>query len=344
MLEYHTKTRTVHTYSSTLLDAVVTSSASPTALRISSRSTTSTFPLAYHLPALALALRTSLTPTRTTPLATAVIQAVESAWKAFKDADKRERPAQKRKVTEDTDKSGREARPAPVQARVFAHTSRVAGSILSNLPANAYTEDDVFSLGPLWGDVGKLGWTVIWDCLGKKTGKGGEHDIMKGRESKKRRHASETGSNAAHYPHIVTSAALRFLYDVRARVSCLLGDSDRLGEADVGTLLNVAQDEASDPELVLETVCGYLSAFSSHVSYPLLYQIRTLLWHVWYTHNGESEKQMETEPIFTMILDILVARPLSGSKWSGGSAALTRDNLGLAVLYVSTERWSDLFE
>jgi len=180
---------------------------------------------------------------------------------AFKDADEGERPAKKRRVAEDMDKSGREARSAQVQARVFAHTSRVAGTILSDLPANAYTEDDDFSLGPLWGDVGKLGWTVIWDCLGQKTGKGREHDIMKGRDSKKRQHAGETGSDAALYPHIVTSTALRFLYDVRARVSFLLGDSDRLGEADVGTLLHVAQDEASDPELVLEIVRGLSSDF-----------------------------------------------------------------------------------
>jgi len=53
---------------------------------------------------------------------------------------------------------------------------------------------------------------------------------------------------------------------------------------------------------------------------------------------------METELIFTVTLDILIARPLSGSKWSGVSAALTCDNLGLAVLYVLTERWIDLFE
>ena len=53
---------------------------------------------------------------------------------------------------------------------------------------------------------------------------------------------------------------------------------------------------------------------------------------------------METQPIFTVTLDILTTRPLSKSKWSGVSAALTRDNLGLAVLYVLTERWIDVLE
>jgi hypothetical protein len=221
---------------------------------------TSTFPLAHHLPALARALSTSLTPSQTTPLATAVLQAVESAWKAFKDAAE-ERCTKKRKVTEDADKSGREARLVPVQARVFSYTSRVAGTILSNLPANAYIKDEESSWEPLWGDAGKLGWTVIWDCLREETGNGGEYDTVKGRDGKKRKHGVETGPLSALYPQIVTSAALRFLYDVRARMSFLLGDCDRLGEAHVGTLLNVARDEASDPELILETVRGLLGMY-----------------------------------------------------------------------------------
>jgi hypothetical protein len=53
---------------------------------------------------------------------------------------------------------------------------------------------------------------------------------------------------------------------------------------------------------------------------------------------------MEIQPIFTVTLDILTTHPLSESKWSGVSAALTRDNLGLAVLYVLTERWIDVLE
>lgn len=260
MLEYHTKTRTVHTYSLALLGAVVASYASSTSWTSSSPSMKSTFPLAYHLPALARALHTSLTPTQTIPLAIAVLQAAENAWIAFKDAyQEEERATKKRKVTEDTGKSGRETRLVPAQARVFSYTGRVAGTILSSLPANAYTKDGESSLEHFWGDVGKLGWTIIWDCLKERIGKGGEHDAVKGRDSKKRKHAVETSPPSALYPHIVTSAALRFLYDVRARASFLLGDCDWLGEAHVGTLLNVARDEASDPELVLETVRGYLS-------------------------------------------------------------------------------------
>lgn len=217
---------------------------------------TSTFPLAYHLPALARALRTSLTPTQTTPLATAVLQAVKSAWRSPKDADeKEERSAKKRKVTEDTDESGREAGSMPVPVRLFSYMCRVAGTILSNLPANAYTQNEEYSLEYLWGDVGKLGWTVIWDCLRETNG----HDTVKGRDGKKRKHTVEAGPFSTPYPYMVTSAVLRFLYDVRARASLLLGDWDRLGETEVATLLNIAGDEASDPELVLETVRGNLA-------------------------------------------------------------------------------------
>lgn len=209
----------------------------------------------YHLPALARALRTSLTPTQTTPLATAVLQAVEGAWRTFKDVDEEEeRFAKKRKVTEDRDKNGREASLVSVQARVFSYTSRVAGTILSNLPANSYSKDGEYSLEYLWADVGKLGWTVIWDCLREKTGKG--HDSVKGRDGKKRKHAVETSPLSTLYTHTVTAAALQFLYDVRARVSFPLGDCDRLGEGHVETLLNIARDEASNPELVLEIVRG----------------------------------------------------------------------------------------
>lgn len=53
---------------------------------------------------------------------------------------------------------------------------------------------------------------------------------------------------------------------------------------------------------------------------------------------------METQPIFTVTLDILTTGISSKSKWSGVSADLTRDNLGLAVLYVLTDRWIDVLE
>lgn len=219
----------------------------------------STFPLAYHLPALARALHTSLTPTQTTPLVIAVLQATENAWRAFKDAyQEEERVTKKRKVTEDMDKGGRETRLVPAHARVFSYTGRVAGTILSNLPANAYTKDGEYSLEHFWGDVGKLGWIVTWDCLKERIGRNGERDAVKDRDGKKRMHVVEAGPPSALYPHIVTSAALRFLYDVRARASFLLGDCDWLGEAHVRTLLNFARDEASGPELVLEIVRGLL--------------------------------------------------------------------------------------
>lgn len=339
VLEYHTKTRTVHTYALAHLGAF---SASRT---FSSPSTTCSFPLAYHLPALAHALRTSLTPTQTAPLATAVLRVVESAWTAVKDVGRAgEGAAKKRKAAADTDRNGREV---PAKAQAFSHVSRVAGTVLSSLPSNAYTDDGEYSLESLWRDAGKLGWTIVWDCLREGTEEGGESEV-KGKDGKKRRHAVEAGPLFTRYPHTVTSATLRFLYDVRARVSFPLGDCDRLTEPEVETLLNVARDEASEPWLVLETVGGFICLDSilsvSRVSYPFPRQIRTLFWHMWYTHNRESQKRVETRPIFTVTLDILTARISSKSKWSGVSADLTRDNLGLAILYVLTDRWIDILE
>lgn len=232
---------------------------------------TCTFPLAYHLPALARALRTSLTPTQITPLAIAVLQTVESTWMTVKDADQEgERAVEKQKGTGDMDK--REARVVQAQARAFSYTSRVAGTVLSNLSSNAYTVDGEYSLERLWDDAGKLGWSVIWGCLRGRTGT--EHKVKSG-DDKKRKRAVEADPLFAHYPHTVTSAALRFLYDVRARVSLRLGDCDRLGEPDVETLLNVARNGASEPELVLEIVRGFNCRDSwlsiLYVSYPLLH-------------------------------------------------------------------------
>lgn len=257
VLEYHTKTRTIHTYALALLDAVFVSSASFTSWGASSLSVTCTFPLAYHLPALARALRTSLTPTQTAPLAIAVLEAVENAWSAVTDTDRQgERTTKKWKGTGDTDEGEREARLVQAPARAFSFTSRIAATVLSNLSSNAYTGEGEYSLEGLWGDAGKLGWIVVWDCLKERIGKSGERKV-KGGNGKKRKRAVATGPLSARDLHTVTSAALRFLYDIRARVSFLLGDCDRLGEPDVETLLNVARDEESEPELVLEIVRGF---------------------------------------------------------------------------------------
>lgn len=178
---------------------------------------------------------------------------------AIKDAYQGERVGKKRRLTGETDTNELEAGMIPVLARAFSFTSRIAGTVLSNLPSSAYTEDGDESLKSLWEEVGKLGWTVVWNCLREKVS---GRQPAKGSHGKKRKHEVETHTLSTHCRHIAASAILRFLYDIRARVSSPLGECDQLGKPDAETLLDVLQDEASDPDLILETVRGFNSCDS----------------------------------------------------------------------------------
>ncbi|KAF9229655.1 hypothetical protein BS17DRAFT_763186 [Gyrodon lividus] len=352
LLEYHTKTRTVHTYTSALLGAA-SSPSSVASFASSSSSTTNTFTIVSHLPTLSRALRAFLTPTQSTTLGPAVLKAVDGAWAAYilvsdKDASKDgERGIKRRKLADDDHSVDMGARGSAVVgeegmetkasmlalARAFSYTGRIAGTILSNLPANTYVKEGELALGSVWSDAGKLGWSVVWRCLREESLKGVEQDKAKEKDSKKkkRKRADETTSSSTLAPthtrtnDTVASAALRFLYDVRARVSSPLGDCDRLGDADLETLMRVARGEETKPVLVLEI-------------------IRTLLWHIWHTHTHEPKRQTQSQSILTTTLTILTVHFSPDSHWTGVSASLTRDNLGLAVFYLLMDRWIDVVD
>ncbi|KIJ21465.1 hypothetical protein PAXINDRAFT_177946 [Paxillus involutus ATCC 200175] len=346
LLEYHTKTRTVHTYALALLDAALCSH-SYTAFTPSLPSLTNSFTIVSHLPSLARALRAFLTPTQSTTLGPAVLKGVEDAWAVYillrdKDGSTDEREVKRRKLAGNDGSMDVEAGGGVVTggeetemalAQAFSHTGRMAGTILSNLPATAYVKDGELGLGSLWSDAGKLGWSIVWRCLREESATGAEQDKAKEKDGKKkkRKRADEAPSSSTlastrnHTDDTVASAALRFLYDVRARVSSPLGDCDQLGEADLETLMRVARDEGTKPELVLEI-------------------IRTLLWHIWHTHTHEPGRLTQVQSILTTTITVLTTQFSPDSHWSGVSALLTRDNLGLAVLYLLMDRWIDVVD
>ncbi|KAF9243805.1 Urb2/Npa2 family-domain-containing protein [Melanogaster broomeanus] len=253
------------------------------------------------------------TKTRTNVIP-AVLEAVEGAWAAYtlvrdKDGSKdSERHAKRRKAWITGEGS---AASTVALAQACSYTGRVAGAILSNLPMNAYAVVGESALAPVWNDVGKLGWSIVWQCLREESETGVEQDKPKEKDSKKKRkHADATASSStfasshSRTNDTVASAALRFLYDVRARVSSPLGDCDRLGEADLERLMKVARGDGTEPELVLEIT--------------------------------------QAQTIITTILTILTAHFTSDSHWSGVSASLTHDNLGLAILFLLTDRWIEV--
>jgi len=255
--------RTVQTYTITLLAAIsptTTSSQTPTSLPDSVPSV-----LLTHLLSLSRAFRVALTPAQSTTLGPAVLEELRRAWHTFAiKADLDKHGDKKRKITDDGcfENTG-------CQAIAFVYAARTAGSILSNLPLQAYTAD-------LGNQASKFGWQVVWSCLRRMRA---DHRQVppsvpidenegkkKKRQKRKREEELERGQEDA-YSHIqvdsiVTSAALRFLYDVRARLlrtavsatPITLGDSDLLEEDQIEELLDIVKDEDTSPELVLEIV------------------------------------------------------------------------------------------
>ncbi|KIJ68740.1 hypothetical protein HYDPIDRAFT_24992 [Hydnomerulius pinastri MD-312] len=343
LLEYHTKTRTVHTYALALLRAagaqppphsISTHSSHRNSHRNSEASASEPFPLPTHLPHLFRALRAFLTPAQSTSLGPSVFGVLQSAWDAYRCAlghggDEGAREGKRRKVGGDvmdvdadvgaaeTDEEKEGASPLAL-ALAFSHTARIAGTILSSLPAHAYVSSGGGE-GEVWEEAGKLGWGVFWGCLRPSEGEDSRGQAA-GKENKKKKKRTRTPSSpSTHATDTITSASLRFLYDLRARLGAPLGHVDKLTEVDVGLLLGVVAEEGRGAGLVLEI-------------------IRTLLAHISHTHPPQ------TQSILTATLTLLTVHFSPSSSWSGVSSALTRDNLGLAVLGVVVERWIDVFD
>ncbi|KAL4077700.1 Urb2/Npa2 family-domain-containing protein [Scleroderma citrinum] len=312
LLEYHTKTRTLHTYTLALLQSISSPSPPPQLQTTSLHDSV----LSAHLSSLSQAFRVALTPNQSTTLGPAVLGELRRTWDIYTtEAGWTKRNSKKRKVTHDGDtpdtkhKEGRCSDESVTRylssgsaAIAFTYAARVGGTVLSNLPPHAYTTDSL----AVWNDAGNLGWKIVWECLRRVRGDLKEAD------------------------NIVASAALRFLYDMRARllrttssaVPITLGDSDLLGKDQVYQLLGIVREDGTSRELVLELIRTLFSQVS-----------RT------YAHqDGLASTVIQTS------VDILAHHFTPTSRWCGSSSTLSREGLGVALLYVFVDRWMDLLD
>ncbi|KAH7883895.1 Urb2/Npa2 family-domain-containing protein [Phlebopus sp. FC_14] len=353
ILEFHTKTRTVDTYALVLLSA----SSAPGSFAATS-TPSGPFPLFFHLFTLSRALRTFLTPSQAAAFGPAVLQIIDDAWIAYCNAlsrldnedDGGEREAKRCKIAAEGDVTSTDSHrfhEPTALATAFSHTAYVARTLLANLPAQAYDMQSVQEVAEnghqVWQHAGTVCWCMIWFCLGDgRDGQKGSEIRKNMDENVKRKKKRKLGlldsmgtpsSTAVHTQQtnqIVASAILRLLYDVRARLGGVvassapsLGTEDTFREKEVDQLLAIAKDEGTLPELVFEI-------------------IRTLLWDIHSTRT--AIEQTRTQEIMGVVFDLLTRHFSLTAHWSGHLNALTRENLGLAVLDVLVDRWIDVID
>ncbi|KAI6146732.1 Urb2/Npa2 family-domain-containing protein [Pisolithus tinctorius] len=297
LLEYHTKTRTVH-----ILPESVSSQS---------------LPIPPHD---VIALQ----------LGPAVLEELTRVWKAY-TAER----GQSRRGGEEISAKGHDDDDGTLRSKChslavgFTYVARVSGAVLASLPPYAYVPDTQ-NQGVPWDEVGKLGWDIAWECMRHGRGESQEVAPQREDESKRKRRKKWQRERERQGPDMqgsddVASAALRCLYDVRARLirvasspmPVTLGPSDVLGSDEIEELLGVVGDEGTSAELVLEIV-------------------RTLFAQVSQTRGSQ---QAQAGVITKTSIDVLIRHFSPQSRWCGSSAALTRENLGVALLYVLADRW-----
>ncbi|KAI6022422.1 Urb2/Npa2 family-domain-containing protein [Pisolithus microcarpus] len=345
LLDYHAKIRTVHAYILALLTALssftLPDSVPSHSLPVPAHDVMFS-PLSSHLSSLARVLRVALTPTQSTELGPAVLEKLRSAWKVYAtERDSNRRIGKRRKTCDEeipaeehTDIDGTKGSKCHSLAAAFSLVARVSGTVLASLsPLYAYVHDAQHS-GVAWDEVGKLGWEIVWECI--RRGRGERQKVVpqneddgKVKKRKKRKRGGEEedpdGDERLGTDEVAASAALRFLYDVRARfmridsspTPATLGQRDALGGDEVEELLRVVRNESTATELVPEI-------------------IRTLFAQVSQTR-GFQHSQAGT--IIQTSIEILTRNFSPKSRWCGSSAALTRENLGVVLLYVLVDRW-----
>ncbi|KAI6102377.1 Urb2/Npa2 family-domain-containing protein [Pisolithus thermaeus] len=345
LLDYHAKTRTVHAYILTLLTALssfsLPKSVSSQFLPLPAHDVVFS-PLSSHLSSLTRTLRVALTPTQSAELGPAVLEELGRVWKAYAIERGSDRPSGKRRkifieegtpAEEHIDVGGARGSKCHSLAAAFSLVARVSGTVLASLPSHAYVYDAQHS-GIVCDEVGKLGWDIVWESI--KHEQGGPQEVasqnqddskVKRRKKRKRggKQQDPDSDDRLGTDEVVASAALRFLYDVRARfvriesspTTVTLGQSDVLGGDEIEELLRVVRDESTRAELTLEI-------------------IRTLFAQVSQTRGFQHA---QASAIIKTSIDLLSRNFSPQSRWCGSSAALTQENLGVALLYMLVDRW-----
>ncbi|KAG6334068.1 hypothetical protein ID866_5018 [Astraeus odoratus] len=263
VLDYHSKTRTVHTYALALLSALSSQPSDLPSLsqsRATSAHDSMSSPLRTHLSSLLRALRVALTPTQSIALGPAVLDELRRTWSTYTaEASKSTRRKKKQKVNDENALDTRDTVRQHLHRsfeEAFVQTALVAGSVLSNLSPSVYAAD---TQTVVWDDARKLGWEVVWACLRLgtwrelspiTTERGDENKKDKQKKRKRHQeldHVKKDGSFMSD--HAVASAALRFLHDVRAGFARAMNSSmpTMLGESEVEELLSIAMDEGTAP-------------------------------------------------------------------------------------------------
>lgn len=236
LLDFHTKTRTLHTYSYALIDACtslpsITSLESPQELYGPAH--TSAILMHTHLSSLGQALRTFLTPTQvkeavqiTTTLKETfnIYQNLSSLIKTS-EMEAEGRPRKKRRKSEPPAglATSKDTREVDAHALSLSLTFKFAALFLSNLPSSFVTADirDAVHEAGVWAIGASL------SLLSKKTSKISWADQVTG------------------------ATLLRFAYHLSAwKFTGKLGD--------MRVLLEVVRIEEVEGELVLEIVCFFL--------------------------------------------------------------------------------------
>ncbi|KIK25348.1 hypothetical protein PISMIDRAFT_9705 [Pisolithus microcarpus 441] len=271
--------------------------------------------LSSHLSSLARVPRMALAPTQSTELEPTILDKLRSACKVYAtEKDSNQRIGKRRntcdKVIPAEERADAERSKCYSQAAAFSLVARVSGTVLaSSLIRRERARHSVFRsrTGRSW----EIGVEYRLGMYKTRTSGGEQEDL--------------DGDDGLGTDEVVASAALRFLYDVRARFIRIdssptlvtLRQSDVLGSDEVEELLRIVRGKSTAAELVLEI-------------------IRTLFAQVSQTY-GFQHAQAGT--IFRTSIDILSRKFSPKSRWCGSSAALTQENLGVVLLYVLVDRW-----
>jgi hypothetical protein len=235
LLEYHTKTRTMHTYISTLLSALSSSSPSRNTYTVAFSS-----PLLHlvHLDRLSKCIKNFLTSGQTKDTLAFVLKTLKHTYDVFLEAQQNaivqsgKGPRKKHKITRDGFLSGKVDDP-DTSAVAFALSSRISSMVLSSIPLQSLPE----STRP---DVQQ----ALVDAQSSFI----QHNLHRTFETMKNLTDSKCDTWACQ---VVAAALLRLEYTLIASQRAL---GIKIGEEMSMRMLDIIGNDETLPELCLEIV------------------------------------------------------------------------------------------
>jgi hypothetical protein len=251
-LSFHTKTRTLPTHISRLINSCAPPpQLPPPSIRTFYDGLVASPALALdHLNKLSMAVRTFITPGQTSEIARRVLDMLQEIWKRFRDvekaaaADRGQGPRKKRRASQSYVNAGKED--ADADAVTFMFATRIVGTVLTSLPLHTITE----------AEQARVKSTVAESLAGfvREAILAGTDAVTSGR--------SDRGRDV-WATQVVAAAALRLRYMLQSSGHALNGhdnqnDFDKLATA-------ILQVDDCLPEYSIEIVS--LNALRSHLAY-----------------------------------------------------------------------------